>query len=105
MATICDICGKQLSPAEVNTVQPTTVVAATAMGYVPSRLPASWKPQCEMLGISVAQHWGKVVDANARVDWGLCKDCQEEVTHVVSANPGAKAATDLFNALGLGKKR
>ena len=79
MQPICDICGKHLTPTDINTIRAASVVDATSKGYVPSKLPPTWKPECEMLGITIATHWGTVVKMNSTVDWGLCKDCFEDV--------------------------
>ncbi len=79
MPPLCDICGMQLQSADVQIVRPTMVVFATTSGFVPSRLPSTWKPQCEMLGVTVASHWNTVVNMNAATDWGICRDCLDEI--------------------------
>jgi len=86
---ICDICGKHLAPADVKTIGAAPVVNATSKGYVPSKLPPTWKPQCEMLGVSVAFQWAAVVKMNSSVDWGLCQECLSEVEQF---NPKAQTA-------------
>jgi hypothetical protein len=89
---ICDICGKALGSASIAIIPPAVVVAATHSGFLPSRLPPTWKKQLEQqLGIELGGpgvpayhvafdlHWRKVVDDNASEDWGLCKDCNKEL--------------------------
>jgi hypothetical protein len=110
MPKICDICGKQLPPANVLVVRPTAVVFATTSGFVPSRLPSTWKPQCEMLGVTVASHWNTVVNMNARTDWGLCRDCLDEVNQFNSKSGdvgrAALGAVDqLFGAVFPGQQQ
>jgi hypothetical protein len=96
---LCDICGKTLGSANVLLVPPSVIVKSTQKGYVPSKLPPSWKPQCEALGISIASHWRTVVDGNASVDWGLCQSCKREVDHFEprgaagSSGPGKRFCT------------
>lgn len=76
---ICDICGVTIGTANRITVRPSKVVAPTKRGYVPTRLPPTWKPQCEQLGISIASHWKTVVEGNSSVDWYLCRSCKDEI--------------------------
>ena len=110
MTQICDICGKQLQPVDVQVIRPTAVVFTTTNGFVPSRLPSSWKPQCEMLGVTVASHWNTVVNMNAATDWGLCRNCLEEINqfNLKSGDVGMAAlgAVDqLFGALLSGEQQ
>jgi hypothetical protein len=85
MQPVCDICGKDLEPAEVKTIGPTAVVNAARGGYVP-KAPTKWKAQLAMLGIpdSIVEsqwpaNWSTVVQGNTGSDWGLCSDCLAEV--------------------------
>lgn len=75
----CDVCGDTVDVGAIKIVEPSLLVVATKSGYVPTRLPASWKPQCDMLGVSVASHWATVVKLNSSDDWKLCKRCSDEV--------------------------
>lgn len=75
----CDVCGETVDLSSIKIVGPALLVKATESGYTPSRLPATWKSQCELLGVSVASHWATVVKQNSSVDWKLCKRCSEEV--------------------------
>jgi len=71
---------------------------ATSKGYVPSKLPATWKPQCEMPGMSTASHWAKVVKLNSSTDWGLCQEC---LTELNGFSPRAPVSGEMFaTALG-----
>ena len=89
---ICDICGITLGSENVIVVPPSVVVEPTHNGFVPSRLPPTWKKQLEQqLGIelggpgvpayhvAINAHWRRVVDGNASEDGGLCKACKEEI--------------------------
>ena len=110
MPNICDICGRQLQLADVQVVRPTTVVFATTNGFVPSRLPSTWKPQCEMLGVTIASHWKTVVSMNAATDWGICRECLDEIDqfNAKSGDVGraARGAVDqLFDALRSGEQQ
>jgi len=83
----CDVCGTAVELGSIKIVEPSLLVVATQAGYVPARLPASWKPQCDMLGVSVASHWATVVKMNSSVEWKLCKHCLEEVGAYKSGAP------------------
>jgi len=80
MPLICDICGRHLSPAEVNTIHATSVVNAASKGYVPSNLPPTFKSRHDLFGFTVAYYWANIiVKTNSSSDWGLCQDCLDEL--------------------------
>jgi len=76
---MCDICGVTVGTKDLITVPPVVVVKPSRKGYVPSRVPPSWEPQCKMLGISIASHWKTVVDEYDSVDWSICRTCKAEI--------------------------
>jgi len=90
----CDVCGDTVDVGTIKIVEPALLGVATKSGYVPSRLPASWRPQCDMLGVSVASHWATVVNMNSSDDWKLCNQCLEELGRFKSKVPGSTTASD-----------
>ncbi len=90
-SNICDICGKALGSEDVIVVPPSVVVTASNSGFSPSRLPMTWKEQYEQQGMELgvpgelkyhtafSMHWILVVERNASEDWGICKECKEEI--------------------------
>jgi hypothetical protein len=78
----CDICSKSLSREEMRVVPPSTVVLATARGYVPAGL-GGVAPLMAAFGVSSvprADMWRAIVNQNQFADWGLCESCYSEIT-------------------------
>lgn len=63
-----------------------------------------------MLGVTVASHWNTVVNMNAATDWGICRDCLDEINQFNSKSGdvgrAAMGAVDqLFGALLSGEQQ
>lgn len=75
----CDICGEWVPEEDSFIVLPEQIVQARDKGYIPTRLPDSWKSDSVTPAEKVKVQWHLVVDENALVDWLLCPSCHLEL--------------------------
>lgn len=82
----CDFCNKIISAAEMRTIGPTLVVAATSRGYLPKNLPSHYSGLDRETQIAA---WQMCVQNNANTEWGICTACLSDV----QSFPGSTSAS------------
>ncbi len=74
---VCDICGRDISQTEMNTVNARVIVDATDKGFVPTTLPMEGFTSA--FGVTKADSWRHTVQKYSTANWGLCATCLAEV--------------------------